>query len=295
MSSLKVLDLSDNRIASLPLGSLSVVNSSDQSTIERLNLSSNYIASIQDKELSLLPALQSLDLSSNRLSSSWPERDLSHLVRRGVEINMTDNPFPCTCESRSRIDTVRRNIQRISPSVAKSLTFNHDVNTYDDESGVNVSAIISTLKLTNHARILWNSLTCLDDERGALSLTSLSSQDLNCQSSSLQSSPILEGDLFIRGSHWVRGVTPPSLQIVWIILNENEDIGSFRVELQELQDSSSSHFQSVDVPFTEREYTFRGISPRRQHRICLKTFDTRGQERPFFPHNSCIISPMRSL
>jgi len=296
MSSLKVLDLSNNRIASLPLHSFSVLNASgDHSTLERLNLSHNYIASIEDKELSLLPALQSLDLSSNRLHSSWPERDLSHLVRRGVDINMTDNPFPCTCESRSRIDAVRRNIQRISPSVAKSLTFNHDVNTYDDESGVNVSATISSLQLTNHARILWNSLTCLDDAREASLLTSLSSQVLKCQSSLLQSSPILEGDLIIRGSHWIRGVTPPSLQIVWIILNENEDIGNFRVELQELQDSSTSHFESVDVPFTEREYTFRGINPRRQHRICLKTFDTRGKERPFFPHNSCIISPIRSL
>jgi len=296
MSSLKVLDLSNNRIASLPLHSFSVLNASgDHSTLERLNLSHNYIASIEDKELSLLPALQSLDLSSNRLHSSWPERDLSHLVRRGVDINMTDNPFPCTCESRSRIDAVRRNIQRISPSVAKSLTFNHDVNTYDDESGVNVSATISSLQLTNHARILWNSLTCLDDAREASLLTSLSSQVLKCQSSLLQSSPILEGDLIIRGSHWIRGVTPPSLQIVWIILNENEDIGNFRVELQELQDSSTSHFESVDVPFTEREYTFRGINPRRQHRICLKTFDTRGKERPFFPHNSCITSPIRSL
>jgi len=296
MSSLKVLDLSHNRIATLPLGSFSVLNSSDDSTIESLNLSSNYIASIEEKELSLLPALQSLDLSGNRLSSSWPERELSHLVRRGVEVNLTGNPFPCTCESRARIDAVRRNIQRISPSVAKSLTFNHDVNTYDDESGVNVSAMISSLQLTNHARILWNSLTCLDDARGgSVSLTSLSSQDLDCQSSSLQSSPILEGDLFIRGSHWVRGVTPPSLQIVWIIVNENEDIGSFRVELQELKNSSASRFQSVDIPFTEREYTFRGVNPRRQHRICLKTFDTRGKERPFFPHNSCIISPIRSL
>jgi Leucine-rich repeat (LRR) protein len=293
MSALKVLDLSNNRIASLPLGAFSVLNASDHSTIERLNLSHNYIASIEEKELSLLPALQSLDLSSNRLYSSWPERDLSHLVGRGVDINMTDNPFPCTCESRSRIDAVRKNIQRISPSVAKSLTFNHDVNTYDDESGVNVSAMISSLQLTNHAKILWNSLTCLDDARGALFLTTLSSQDLQCQS--LQSSPILEGDLLIRGSHWVRGVTPPSLQIVWIILNEKEDIGNFRVELQELQDSSTSRFESVDVPFTEREYTFRGINPRRQHRICLKTFDTRGKERPFFPHNSCIISPIRSL
>jgi len=296
MSSLKVLDLSNNRIASLPLGSFSVLNASgDHSTIERLNLSHNYIASIEDKELSLLPALQSLDLSSNRLYSSWPERDVSHLVRRGVDINMTDNPFPCTCESRSRIDAVRRNIQRISPSVSKALTFNHDVNTYDEESGVNVSAMISSLQLTNHARILWNSLTCLDDAKAPLFLTSLSSQDLKCQSSFLQSSPILEGDLIIRGSHWVRGVTPPSLQIVWIILNENEDIANFRVELQELQDSSTSHFQSVDVSFTEREYTFRGINPRRQHRICLKTFDTRGKERPFFPHNSCIISPIRNL
>jgi len=296
MSALKVLDLSNNRIASLPLGSFSVLNASgDHATIEHLNLSHNYIASIEEKELSLLPALQSLDLSSNRLHSSWPERDVSLLVRRGVDVNLTGNPFPCTCESRSRIDAVRRNIQRISPSVAKSLTFNHDVNTYNDESGVNVSAMISSLQLTNHARILWNSLTCLDEGRGALSLTSLSSQDLNCQPSLLQSSPILEGDLLIRGSHWVRGVTPPSLQIVWIILNEHEDIANFRVELQELQDSSSSHFQSVDVPFTEREYTFRGINPRRQHRICLKTFDTRGKERTFFPHNSCIISPIRSL
>lgn len=297
MSSLKVIDLSNNRIASLPLGSFSVLNASgDHSTIERLNLSHNYIASIEDKELSLLPALQSLDLSSNRLYSSWSERDVSHLIRRGVDINMTDNPFPCTCESRSRIDAIRRNIQRISPSVVKSLTFNHDVNTYDDESGVKVSAMISSLQLTNHARILWNSLTCLDDGRGApLFLTSLSSQDLKCQSSFLQSSPFLEGDLIIRGSHWVRGVTPPSLQIVWIILNEHEDIANSRVEIQELQDSSTSHFESVDVPFTEREYTFRGINPRRQHRICLKTFDTRGKERPFFPHNSCIISPIRSL
>jgi len=295
MSALKALDLSNNRIASLPLGSFSVLNTSDHSTIEHLNLSHNYIASIEDKEFSLLPALQSLDLSSNRLYSSWPERDVSHLVRRGVEVNMTNNPFPCTCESRSRIDAVRRNIQRISPSVAKSLTFNHDVNTYDDESGVNVSTTIASLQLTNHAKILWNSLTCLDDARGAsLFLTSLSSQDLNCQSL-LQSSPLLEGDLIIRGSHWVRGVTPPSLQIVWIILNENEDIGNFRVELQELQDSSTSRFESFDVPFTERQYTFRGINPRRQHRICLKTFDTSGKERPFFPHSSCIISPIRSL
>jgi len=364
MSSLRVLDLSFNRIPQIPLNAFSYkgnVSSKDAAvfapTLRFLNLSNNRIESIEGGELTRISLslintqestssqnLEAINLSNNRLSSSWPETDVSILVGRGVSVNLTGNPLPCSCRSRLQVDAVRKSIQRISPRLSRMLTFNHDVNTY--KSADNVVITLSSLPVMNEARVEWDSLTCQADTMPSRVRTSssrkrsrtrrprhvnedpmsesvttstpveefssntsivlttsstttvaptvkdpllshLSSNELSC--SDQESLSLLEGDVLVRGISWLR-TRKPALRIVWFIRNEDDDVASVRVDRSEVDPDSDSTSESLEMPYTEREYTFSDVNPLKGHRICIRSFDSRGRERPV--SSSCLsVSP----
>jgi len=313
---LEHLNLSHNRIESLDPGELTRISSKPPNSQSLTGVSP--APSTQ--------SLHSVDLSFNKLSDSWPEVDVSILVGRGVSVNMTGNPLSCSCGSRLRVDAVRRSIQRISPRLSKLLTFNHDVNTYNSQDNLMVN-FTSTAFVMNDAKIDWDSLSCpseslvlksrsntsrrrnrgnrkqntrtVDEESlnsttttaspvipSRLVLSELSSQDLSC--SDQESSSLLEGDVLIRGLSWLRG-RRNALKVVWFIRNEVDDIGNLRVERSEVDPDSDSTSESLEVPYSEREFVFEDINARKSHRICLKTFDSLGRSRSSFP-SSCQTS-----
>jgi len=301
MSSLRSLDLSDNRLTEVPLGAFALLNSTEVILLERLNLSNNRIETVPEKELTQLPFLKSVDLSSNRLINAWPERDFSRLVKNGVSVNVSGNPFPCACETRRKLDTVRKSVQRISSSFSQSLTFNHDVNTYQKQDFVPLN-LNQSFRL-NSARDDWDSLTCEPPVKNhpmqaqrpqhaqAGVISTLSYEQLNCSESDRKS--LLEGDVMIRGSQWITG-KKNSLRVVWFVRNERDDIAKIKVQIQELSASSPSGFESVEVAYAEREHTFHDLNFRMNHQICVTTADSIGNERPSFPSN-CIISSAKVL
>jgi Leucine-rich repeat (LRR) protein len=341
MSSLQSLDLSFNRLTHIPLHAFSfnVSSPKDVFTLRFLNLSHNDIQSIDSGELTRISSpslssslrshsspssqsLDSVDLSFNRLSTSWPEVDVSILVGRGVSVRLTANPLPCTCKSRLQLDAVRRSIQRISPRLSKFLTFNHDVNTYNSQENVLLN-FTSTAFVMNDARNEWDSLTCPSEtllqtrkssrrrnrnrrprEMGEDSVTGnpvtvttqepnhllvlpqLSSQELSC--SEQEALSLLEGDALIRGISWIRS-RRNSLKIVWFIRNEVDDVANFQIERNEVDPDSDSTSESLEVSYLDREYIFHDINPRKSHRVCLKTYDSAGKFRPVYP-SSCVTS-----
>lgn len=378
MSSLRSLDLSHNRITHIPLHGFSLNLSSPKDaltpTIQLLNLSFNQIESVDAGEFTRISVssissagrthsspsqasqsdnngsvdnLRSLDLSHNKLTThSWPEEDVSVLVGRGVAVNMTDNPLPCTCGSRLQVDAVRRSVQRISPRLSQMLTFNHDVNTYDSQDNnvriMSLTASSTSPLVMNEAQVEWDSLTCpvqslqmrrsppkkrnrrpknkrdsvslsnTTDESSPITttqvpevtsnaplvvlqepknplLTQLSSQELSC--SDQEALSLLEGDVLIRGLSWFRG-SRNALRVVWFVRNELEDIANFRVERSEVDPDPDSTSESLEVSYSEREYVFEPVNPKKQHKVCLRTFDSSGQARPMFP-SSCLTSSIK--
>lgn len=244
-----------------------------------------------------------------RLWNKWPQpklfiafcpfiRLMSHDVLRCF-LSFLGNPFPCSCELRRKLDSVRRNVPRISSSFSQSLTFNHDVNTFKKQEFVPLNFNQSfEWQSTRHQ---WDSLTCespasstssgsKDQRMRSVVISYLTHEQLMCPESERKF--LLEGDVMIRGSYWVPSQRD-HLRVVWLVYNEVEDIAKMKVQIQELSSpSQSSHFESVEVAYTDREYTFRGLSFRKSHQICLKTFDSAGNERPSFPNN-CIVTPAK--
>lgn len=98
---------------------------------------------------------------------------------------------------------------------------------------------------------------------------------------------LLEGDIFLRGAHWLREKRT-SLRVVWFVRNIRDDVANLKVERKRLHPGGD--FSSVEVPYYDREYVFQSVDPTAHHQICLKTFNSAGDERPSF-HGSCITSP----
>jgi len=328
MSSLRSLDLSHNRITQIPLHAFSGnVSSKDHfiPSLELINLSHNRIDSIEAGELTRLSvktntSLSSLDLSHNKLSTFWPEVDVSILVGRGVSVSLKKNPLSCSCGSRLKVDTVRRSIQRISPRLSNMLTFNHDVNTYNKEDNALFNTILNSKTdiIMNEARNEWESLTCPFETlaskkrsrnhkprgeslpsndsgnttslmstplKDSLLITYLSGQDLSC--SDRESLALLEGDVLIRGASWLRG-RKPSIRVVWFVRNEADDVAAVRIERSQVDPDQS---ESLEVDYSDREFTFPDLDPRKSHRICIRSFDSLGRARPVYPSSCVVVEP----
>lgn len=293
-SNLKYLDLSHNKLTTIGKNHLSPLKGAS-SQLERLNLSSNLIDSIESSEISaLVKSLRVLDLSKNRLASSWPSHQFASLVNRGARILFNGNSLPCDCQSKINLETVRSGLPNISPQLASKLTIDFDVNNDDTGRFLEAAkAIPSSSDKLNPSMSDWLALTCIKDDSRDIKLAYLDDSELACTEEQIKT--VATGEVSVRAVHWVKGF-PHKMRIIWFVRDASKDIGKFKIEITQIapDDGAVEKFESLEVPYTEREYTFENIDYFKNHKICLKTYDSLSREYKTPPGN-CVEMPAKVL
>lgn len=292
-TNLRTLDLSNNKLTSVAKYSFTP-KTNDSTYLEDLNLSNNLIEEILPGEISkLAQSLRVLDLSGNRLLNSWPSHDLAILVSRGARVLLHGNPLPCNCKSKVSMDIVKSNIPNISPELAKNLTIDFDVNNENSDRFILAGkAIPQYAKLFNPTLEDWNSINCTNSDSTTYQLSNLDEEDLDC--STEQSKSLTTSSVVIRGVHWARGLSS-HLKVGWFVRDSSKDIAKFKVELAEetLENQPGSRFESLELPYTERDFTFEGLDFAKGHKICLKSYNSHSKELKTYKPNCVSIPPKR--
>lgn len=290
-SNIRMLNLSHNKLTSVVKNSLSPLTN-EATSLEQLNLSFNLIEEVQTGELSkLAQSLRFLDLSGNRLLYSWPSHDLAVLVSKGARVLLHDNPLPCDCKTRTSLDIVKSNIPNISPELAKNLTLDFDVN--NEDSGrflLAARAIPSSAASFNPTFEDWNSIACINPDSSSIPLAYLSEENLSCTSDQLNL--LVSNEVSIRGAHWIKGLAA-DLRVVWFVRDTGKDVAKFKIELFEesQSDKPSNRYESREMSYTERDFTFRELDYSKRHKVCIKSYDSHSNEWKTFVPNCLSIAP----